>query len=80
MGQDEVLFHALTDELITTPTNTPQGEQRRALLKERLDQVIERMRSSGELRGLIERAEAREARRLKEMPYLPSLLFEALTR
>jgi hypothetical protein len=80
MGQDEVLFHALTDELLTTPNHTPQDQQRRALLKERLDQVIERMRASGELRGLVEHAEEREARRLKEMPYLPSLLFEALTR
>jgi len=75
MGRDEVLFHALSDELIQTSEPT-----RRAQLEERLEALMLKMSASGELRGLVERAEAQERWRQASLPYLSPLLFDELLR
>lgn len=75
MGRDEVLFHALTDELIHT-----KDPKRKAQLEERLFKVTARLSSSGELRGLVERAEQQERWRQERFPYLAPLIFDELIR
>lgn len=73
MGQDEVLFHALTDELVQA-TDPDQ----RAQLEARLQALTARMSDSGELRSLVERAERQERWREARFPYLSPLVFDEL--
>ena len=73
MGRDEVLFHALTDELVQTV-----DLKRRARLEERLEEVTQRMSNTGELRGLIEQTERQERWRQARFPYLSPLVFDEL--
>ena len=73
MGRDEVLFHALTDELVQS-----RDPERRAQLRERLEELTARMSRTGELKALIERAERQEQWRQARFPYLSSLLFDEL--
>jgi len=73
LGDDEVLFYALTDELARA-----SSAELRATLEGRLEELMARMARSGELRALLAGAERLERERLASAPYLDALDFEQL--
>jgi hypothetical protein len=74
LGDHEVLFHALTDELARA-----DDPELRATLERRLEELLQRMERSGELRGLMEDGARRERERMSIAPYLDPLDFEHLS-
>lgn len=75
VGDDEVLFYALTDELARAG-----DPELRGALEGRLEELMRRMEGSGELRALLEESERRERERLSLAPYLDPLDFEQVRR
>lgn len=77
MGRDDVLFYALTDELLRV-----REPDQRQYLEKRLAQLTHKMQSDGSpnvaigAASSLKEARAREQRRLAETPYIQSLDYE----
>lgn len=77
MGRDDVLFYALTDELLRV-----QDLEERKYLEARLEKLTDRLMKEGRDRGAmgalssLEEARSREEKRRAERPYLQSLDYE----
>ena len=83
-GRDEVLFFALTDELLGT-----EDPQRKAQIQERINALVERIQSNHELKGggtlspnglsdLLKEAQHRSKMREARAPYLPVIDFDLI--
>jgi hypothetical protein len=73
MGRQEVLFYTLSDEYIRA-----KNPEEKRYVKERLDQLIQKMNDSGTLDKMLQEIQHIESKRKAIFPYLNALDFELI--